>query len=162
MYGCFGIHLWLKSQHRDFIDYYSYILFYVDNIMVIHHDARTILDRIDNSVKLKESSVGDPDIYLGAKLKKVQMYNDVWCWYISPSKYVQEAVRNCQNYLKENLSDDYELIANAPNPFLLGYEPCMDVSPLVSPDEASYFQTIIGVIRWMVELGRMDIYVEVS
>ena len=70
-------------------------------------------------------------------------------------------MRNCQKYLKENFSDDYELIVNAPNPFLLGYEPCMDVSPLLSPDEASYLQTIIGVMRWMVELGRMDIAVEV-
>ena len=71
-------------------------------------------------------------------------------------------MRNCQNYLKDNLYDDYELIANAPNLFPLGYEPCMDVSPLLSPDEASYFQTIIGVMIWMVELGRIDFAVEVS
>ena len=140
-------HIWLKAQNQDGIDYYSYLLCYVDDIMVIHHDARPILDRIDKLMKLKDSSVGDPDIYLGAKLKKLQMDNDVWCWSFSPSKYVQEAVRNCQKYLRENLSDEYELIANAPNPFLLGYEPCMDVSPLLSPDEASYVQTIIGVMR---------------
>ena len=71
-------------------------------------------------------------------------------------------MRNCQKYLKENLSDEYELISNAHNPFPLGYEPCMDVSLLFSPDEASYFQTIIGVMRWMVELGRINIDVEVS
>ena len=106
-------------------------------------------------MKLKESSFGDPDIYLGDNLKKVHTDNDFWCWYIIPYKYVQEAVRNCQKYLKENFSDEYELIANAPNPFSLGYEPCMDVYPLLSPDEASYFQTIIGVMRWMVELGRI-------
>ena len=106
-------------------------------------------------MKLKESSVGDPDINLGTKPKKVHMDNGVWCWYISPSKYVQEAVRNCQNYLKENLYDEYEFIANAPNSFPLGYEPCMDVSPLLSPDEASYFQTIIGVMRRILELGRI-------
>ena len=116
--------LLLKAQHRDDIDYYSYILCYVDDIMVIHHDARPIIDRIDKFMKLKESSVGDLDIYLGAKLKKIQMDNDVWCWSISPSKYVHEAVRNCQKYLKDKLSDDYELIDNAPNPFLLGYVPC--------------------------------------
>ena len=71
-------------------------------------------------------------------------------------------MRNCQKYLKKNLSDEYELIANAPNPFPLGYEPCMDVSPLLSTDEASYFHTIIGVMRWMVELCRIDIDVELS
>ena len=38
----------------------------------------------------------------------------------------------------------------------------MDVSPLLSHDEASYFQTIIGVMIWMVELGRIDFAVEVS
>ena len=90
-------------------------------------------------MKLKESSVGDPDIYLDAKLKKVQMDNDVWCWSISPSNYVQEAVSKCQKYLKKNLSDECELIVNAPNPFPLRYEPCMDVSPLLLPDEESYF-----------------------
>ena len=130
--------------------------------MVIHHDARPILDRIDKFMNLKESPVGDPDIYLGSKMKKVQMDNDVWCWSISPFKYVQEAVHNFQKYLKKNLSDDYGFIANTRNPFLLGYEPCRDVSPLLSPAEASYFQTIIGVMRSMVDLGRMDIAVEVS
>ena len=90
------------------------------------------------------------------------MDNDVWCWSISPSKYVQEALRNCQKYLKENLSDEYEFIANAPNPFPLGYEPCMDVSQWLSPDKASYFHTIIVVMRWKVDLRRIDIAVEVS
>ena len=130
--------------------------------MVIHHDARAILDRIGNFMKLKESSVGDPDIYLGAKLKKLQMDNDFWCWSISPYKYAQEVVRNCQKYLKENLSGEYEFIDNGTNPFPLGYEPFMDVSPFLLPDKASYFQTIIGVMRWMVELGRIYISVEVS
>ena len=54
--------IWLKSQNQDGIDYYSYILCYVDDIMVIHHYARPILDRIDKFMKLKEISVGDPYI----------------------------------------------------------------------------------------------------
>ena len=32
---------------------------------------------------------------------------------------------------------------------------------MLSPAEASYFQTIIGVMIWMVELGRIDIAVKV-
>ena len=46
--------------------------------------------------------------------------------------------------------------------FPLGYEPDMYVSHFLSPDKASYYQTIIGVMRWMVKLGRVDIAVEVS
>ena len=37
----------------------------------------------------------------------------------------------------------------------------MGVFTSLSPDEASYYETIIGVMRWMVELGRFDIDVEV-
>ena len=86
------------------------------------------------------------------------------CWSVSPSKYVQEAVRNCQSCLKANFPEDSDFarIKNAPNLFPLGYEPCMNISRMLTPEEASYFQTIIGVIRWMVELGRIDITTEVS
>ena len=49
--------------------YYSYILFYVDDVLVVHHNAMTTLMKIDKYFKLKPSSIGDPDIYLGAKLK---------------------------------------------------------------------------------------------
>ena len=90
------------------------------------------------------------------------MDNNVWCWSLSPSKYVQEAVRNCDVHLKRNFDGQYALKGKAPNPFEVGYEPEMDVSPELPPDEASYFQSIIGVMRWMVELGRIDIAVEVS
>ena len=38
----------------------------------------------------------------------------------------------------------------------------MDVSPLLLPEEASYYHTVIGVLRWIVELGCVDIYVKVS
>ena len=51
---------------------------------------------------------------------------------------------------------------NAPNPFPMDYKPSMDTSALLEPEQASYYQTIIGVMRWMVEIGRIDITTEVS
>ena len=44
----------------------------------------------------------------------------------------------------------------------MGYEPELDTSPELPPDEASYYNSIIGVMRWMVEIGRVDINTEVS
>jgi hypothetical protein len=44
----------------------------------------------------------------------------------------------------------------------MSYEPELDESTPLDPDAASYFQTIIGVMRWMVEIGRVDIATEVS
>ena len=39
----------------------------------------------------------------------------------------------------------------------MGYEAELDTSTLCDPEEASYFQSIIGVMRWMIEIGRIDI-----
>jgi hypothetical protein len=32
----------------------------------------------------------------------------------------------------------------------------------LSPQEAAYFQSLIGILRWIVELGRVDICLEIS
>ena len=46
--------------------------------------------------------------------------------------------------------------------FPSGWLPEADVSPLLKDEDASWFQQQIGVLRWMVELGRIDITPEVS
>ena len=38
----------------------------------------------------------------------------------------------------------------------------MDVSPVLGPDQANYYQSLIGVLRWAIELGRIDMYIDVS
>ena len=50
----------------------------------------------------------------------------------------------------------------ADNPFSMSYEPKLDDLTPLDPDAASYFQTIIGMMQWMVEIGRIDIATEVS
>jgi hypothetical protein len=63
--------LWYKAETRpdDNFRYYAYILCYVDNILCIHHDPMSVLNLINGYMPLKPSLVGNPDIYLGAKLK---------------------------------------------------------------------------------------------
>jgi hypothetical protein len=38
----------------------------------------------------------------------------------------------------------------------------IDESPVLGPEMANYFQSQIGILRWYVELGRIDIITEVS
>ena len=89
-------YLWFKAQVRpeDGFEYYEYVLLYVDDSLSISYDAMNALDRMDKFFMIKKDSIGDPDIYLGAKLRKVQLDNGVFSWGMSPTKYVQEAVRN--------------------------------------------------------------------
>jgi hypothetical protein len=95
--------LWLKEQtDRKGRRYYSYILCYVDNLLVIHHNPRRIMDKINGFLPLKPDSVGPPEMYLGAKLKKKTFEDGTLAWRLSPAKYVQQAVKNVETYLKSN------------------------------------------------------------
>ena len=65
--------LWMKPmvRHENGFDYYAYVLIYIDDVMVTHHDTESVLRRIDKYFKLKPIPIGDPGIYLGAKLKEM-------------------------------------------------------------------------------------------
>ena len=88
--------LWFKPMVRpdDGFKYYAYVLLYVDNCLCIHHDATSTLLKIDKYFPMKKDSIGDPDIYLGAKLRKVTLQNGVHCWAQSSSKYIQDLLLN--------------------------------------------------------------------
>ena len=155
--------LWMKATVRpDGFEYYAYVLLYVDDVMVIHHDALSILSRLDKYFKMKPGSVGDPTMYLGATLKKMQLENGKVAWANSPAKYVWSSCENVERYLT-NLGDvKWKIPGNCANPFAADYEPELDESELLSPDLASWYASLIGMLRWMVEIGRVDIITEVS
>lgn len=43
-----------------------------------------------------------------------------------------------------------------------GYRPEIDMSTELDPSEASYYMSRIGILRWIVELGQIDLTCEVS
>ena len=155
--------LWYKEMVRpsDGHRYYAYILLYVDDALCIHHDAKGQLKHLDHYFKMKKGSIGDPDIYLGAKVRKMTMENGVEAWAASPSKYVQEAVRNIEKYMMDNL-EGRKLGKKASAPFPAGYDILLDTTPTLGPVLASFYQSQVGILRWIVELGRVDIVTEAS
>ena len=155
--------LWMKAETRpsDGHMYYAYALLYVDDILLVHHDAMTALMAIDKYFKMKEGSMGDPDFYLGAKLRKMTLANGVEAWAMSSSKYVNAAVANVFSHLKSR-GQEHMMPKRAATPFKGGYQPELDVSEELNAEDATYFQSQIGILRWTCELGRIDIITEVS
>jgi hypothetical protein len=80
---------------------------------------------------------------------------------MSSSKYVQSAVQNVQYYLVA-IPGDQKLMKKASGPFAGGYKPKLDESPELDPTRANFYQSQIGILRWCVELRRIDIITEVS
>ena len=155
--------LWMKAEIRpsDGHKYYAYALLYVDDILVVHHDATVCLRQIDKYFKMKPDSIGDPDFYLGAKLRQTKLPNGVFAWGMSSSKYIQAAVRNVKDYV-EKTRPGPKLPKRATAPFPSNYHPEFDTTPELNDKDATFYQSQIGVLRWCVELGRVDIITEVS
>jgi len=152
--------VWMRKARRDDgSEYYEYLLLYTDDCLCISEHAEEALREIDKYFSLKEKSIGPPKTYLGGKVSKVTLPSGVWAYSFSSSQYVQEAVKNVETYLREK---DMKLSRKANSPISPGYRPELDQSLELDPKEAAYFQSLIGILRWAVELGRIDITVEVS
>ena len=71
----------------------------------------------------------------------------------------QAVVKN----LVDNLHKKGEKLPEmAPTPLSCKYRPEIDISPECGEEDAYYYHSLIGVLCWIVELGRVDIGVEVS
>ena len=60
-------------------------------------------------------------------------------WYLRPSKYVQEAVKNVETYVKDKIAERWKIPKTAVKPFPIGYEPTKDVLPEIDLELASYY-----------------------
>ena len=64
-------------------------------------------------------------------------------------QYVQVAVKNVTEYLKKRGEG---LAAKAVTPITSGYCPEIDITPELGEEDAAYFHSLIGVLKWIVEL----------
>ena len=153
--------VWMREATKsDGSQYWEYVLLYVDNTLVVSDRGKLVLrNEIGKYFTLKESSIGPPSLYLGGHMRKVTMTNGASAWAFSSLQYVQEAVRNVEEALSQQ---DKKLPTQCNSPMSSNYCPETDTLPELPPQDASYFQLLIGILRWIVELGWVDICLEVS
>ena len=156
--------VWMRPAIKsDGNTYYEYILLYVDDALVASENAESILhNELGRYFHLKEESIGPPTVYLGGRVCKVQLENGVWAWSFSSSQFVQSAVKNVEEYIEKSENSHLKIPSKAETPLTTSYRLELDVSPELTPRDSAYYQSLIGILRWIVELGRIDICLEVS
>ena len=92
-------------------------------------------------------------------MREVTLENGVKAWSFGSSQYCRAAVANVQSYLQER---GWKLPKKAETPIQTSYRPELDISEELNFADGAYYQSLIGILRWMVELGRVDICLEVS
>ena len=153
--------VWIRPAVKaDGTKYYEYVLCYVDDILCCSEHPQKFMDYLSTVYTLKQGSVQEPTLYLGADVKKVTTQINESAWGISSDSYVTSAVKEVERKLSE-LGTKLPT-GKCTNPMTSGYRPELDSTPELNPDQANYFQSLIGALRWAVELGRIDIIVEVG
>ena len=152
--------LWYRPNLKpNGSEIYEYLLVYTDDLLVFGLNPRDILRKVDKYFKLKPESITEPDVYLGAKIRKVMVDTDTYAWAQSSAGYVKEAIKTAEKWCMEN---GFRLSTKAKTAISFTYRPELDVSEVLEPDAAKWYQGAIGVLRWANELGRVDIMTEVS
>jgi hypothetical protein len=151
--------VWIRPAVKpDGFEYYEMVLVYVDDIFAIAHSPTKTLEQIQEEFKFKNDEIALPDMYLGSKLE-FQFFNGVKCWTMSSDKYINAAIENVETKLK---LQDRSLPKKAETPMLSNYRPEEDMTAELQGTDHTYFQELIGILRWAIELGRIDIMIEVS
>jgi hypothetical protein len=152
--------VWYKAAIKDDgFEYYQYILVYVDDILFVADQPMPIMITIQKAYRLKDEPC-QPKDYLGAKIRKWSIPNDTrQVWSMDCTQYLKEAVKNVEKELEKS---GYVLRGKPNTPMQAGYRPELDVSPVLGPEQADYYQSLIGILRWAVELGHIDIYIDVA
>jgi hypothetical protein len=157
--------VWMRPATKpDGFRYYEYVLLYVDDTLVISHNPMAIMQALQQEYRLKDNAIESPTRYLGADIGKYRFDDepDKTRWTMSSDRYVKEAIRNVETELKASGSSLPTVSSKKGTPIKSGYRPELDFSSFLGDADANYYQNLIGVLRWMVELGRLDIYLEVS
>jgi hypothetical protein len=135
------------------------VLCYVDDILAISHDPKkTTLQALTSVFKLKDDKIEEPDMYLGAQLGKMTV-DEVECWTRSAEKYVVALVMNIEDILAKR---GLRLPTKCCTPLPSDYKPELETTAELKSEGIQAYQEMIGVLRWAVELGRVDILLEVA
>jgi Reverse transcriptase (RNA-dependent DNA polymerase) len=149
--------VWMRPATKDDgFQYYEYILTYVDDCLIVSHQPQVIIDILQGEYKYRLKDIGPPTRYLGAEIGKYQFADGNIAWYMSAQQYLKQAINEVENKWGplNKLFGNRQLLDV---PMQAGSHPELDTSKFLDDDKTQLYQSYIGVLRWAVELGRIDL-----
>ena len=153
--------VWMrKAVKSNGEKYWEYVFIYTDDVIVMSENPNLILQDMNKHFLLKEGSIGPPTRYLGANISEYFVAGDTKPkWAIGSQEYVKEVVRVIKGWLEQR---GLFLKTKVSGVLPSGYRPELESSEILDVEEAQFYMQAIGILRWIVELGRIDICGEVS
>ena len=148
--------MWMRLATRDGAEYYEYLVCYVDDLIIVSHKAKEVIQEVrDCGYDLKGGTA--PETFLGATIGRHTFQDGTSTWYQSAEEYLKNAIKTVEAKLGKPLQP-----GKISTPLEPTYHPEVDTTPLLDDDRANYYQSMIGILLWASELGRIDITQEVG
>jgi hypothetical protein len=137
-----------KRYHPKGYYYYEYIVVYVDDVICISHAPKEFMKKLGEAYKLK-NGYDKPSTYLGMQLQDTDQG-----WLISMKNYILNVIKEQEVKLH---TFNMKLPKNCKSVLPSGYRPEVDDSKMLDGTWTTWYQGIIGILRWLVEMGRIDL-----
>ena len=140
---------------------------HVDDVLACGVRPKDQMDEIERKFKLKKGSVQEPDTHLGANVEKVNINDNDGspkvCWGISPTACAAKAIAETERVVGTGKCGHMHLPKKSVStPLATGCRPECDESRELNDEEQNYYQSLVGILRWLAELGRLDVLHPVS
>jgi hypothetical protein len=122
---------------------YDYVCTHVDDFMIVGKDPQAVMDLIQSIYAIK--SIGPPDYHLGNDYKKDKKGR--WC--IGCKKYLVETIKQVERM--------FGSLKKYSNLMETGDHPELDNSKVLNDDGHRKFQMLMGILVWVVTIGRIDV-----
>ena len=145
--------VWLKNRG----DHWEYLLVYVDDVLLLSKSPEEFMKQFKELYKLK-AGFNKPQTFLGADISYFDVTGDdglqSQIFGISSKEYILRAIANFFPQLQQY---GLKLTPSAVSPIRTDYHPEMDETEFLDGNQLSLYQSLLGTLRWLVELGRIDI-----
>ncbi len=136
--------VWMRPAIKpDGEPYYEYIICYVDDVLAVSAQGKELLKKLQLEFKFKKDKIEPLDIYLGARLARKTLNGKQVCTMCSKD-YIKLAVQNIESRLN-NMG--MKLPGKVTTPMQNNYAPELDSSRELNPEETTFYQEIIGMMR---------------
>ena len=151
--------IWMRPNTKpDGEEYHEYIVCYVDDVLRISMEARQIMQEIQKDFRFKKDKIEPPKMYLGVLLEKKKL-NGRKVWTMNSKDCIKLAIANVEGQLRKR---GLRLPTKVTTPMNSTFSPELDISEELDGEDITFYQEIIGMLRWAIEIGRVDINFEIS
>ena len=131
---------------RDKGNHYEYIAVYVDDLLILSRAPQLLIKTLEDVHKFKLKGTGDISFHLGCDFFRDK--DGVLCY--APKKYIERMIDNYVRIFGQKPRF-------ATSPLVKGDHPELDTSDLLDFEKIKIYQSLIGALQWVIQIGRFDI-----